>query len=184
VPTGRVGKLTYADFLKIPNDGRRHEIIDGVHYVTPSPAYRHQVLLGRLHLSLGQYLADRPLGDLVLGPYDILLSDYDVVEPDLLYVSRARRERITESKLQGSPDLVVEILSPSTRRRDLGIKRALYTRTGVLEYWIVDPKLDELTVCVRDGNVLGSRLLTKEDGDALKSALFPGWALPLPTLFE
>lgn len=183
MPTGRVGKLTYADFLKIPDDGRRHEIIDGVHYVTPSPAYRHQVLLGTLHLSLGQYLAAHPLGDLVLGPFDILLSDYDAVEPDLLYVSHARRERITESKLQGSPDLVVEILSPSTRRRDLGIKRALYERTGVIEYWLVDPKAEAVTLCARESSVFRPHPLAKDAGDSLTSPLFPGWALPLSALF-
>jgi Uma2 family endonuclease len=134
-------KLTYADFLLFPDDGKRHELIDGVHYVTPCPNFTHQELLGRLHLAIGTFLVNRRhLGRVVLSPFDVVMSNHDIVEPDLLFIAGDQQAIITEANVQGAPALVVEILSPSTRRRDEGIKRQLFERTGVREYWIVDPK--------------------------------------------
>ena len=126
-------RLTYEDFLGFPDDGRRHELIDGEHYVTPSPTARHQELSGRLHLALGAYLRASPLGKLYYAPLDVLLSDHDVVEPDLLFVSNARLG-IIGATVQGAPDLAIEIVSPSSRRTDELTKRGLFERAGVGEY--------------------------------------------------
>ena len=131
--------LTYDDYLLFPDDGLRHEIIGGEHYVTASPVTRHQrILLNLCHL-IQTYLDEQPTGELLPGPVDVLLSENDIVVPDLLYVSRERSPIITEKNVPGAPDLVIEILSPSTRSRDKRLKRDLYDRAGVNEYWLVDP---------------------------------------------
>ena len=120
-------KLTYDDFLLFPDDGQRHELIDGEHYVTPSPNIRHQEISGRLYLLIGTWLNSRRLGKIFYAPLDVRFSMFDVVEPDLLYVSNERAaDLLTGQCVMGSPDLVVEIGSPSTRQRDETIKRRLY----------------------------------------------------------
>ena len=140
-------RLTYDDFVLFPDDGKRHEIIDGEHYVTPSPNLRHQELVGRLHIEVALYLRDHPqAGQVFLSPLDVVLSYYDVVEPDLLFVAGDQTAIMTEKNIQGPPALVVEVLSKSTRKRDAQIKRRLFERTGVREYWLVDPELDTVQV--------------------------------------
>ncbi len=136
-------KLTYDDFVLFPDDGQRHELIDGEHYVTPSPATKHRRVLGYLHLLIGNYLEVHPIGQVFLAPFDIVLSRFDVVEPDLLYMSSARAQEIlTDQHVRGTPELVVEIASPGTRRRDEGIKRRLYERSGVSDTgsWMQTPR--------------------------------------------
>jgi Uma2 family endonuclease len=181
------GRLTYEDFLLLPDDGLRHEIIDGEHYVTPSPNQRHQVLVGRLHLSLGAFLEDRPdIGRLFLSPFDVVFSFHDVVEPDLVFVAADQLGILTAQNIQGTPALVIEILSPSTRKRDREIKRLLYERTGVREYWLVDPDVASVTVHRRaaDGTFPVAAALTADGRETLESPLLPGWSLALPRLFR
>ena len=142
-PLGSESRLTYDDLLLFPDDGLRHEIIDGEHFVAPCPNIRHQVLLGRLHFEIELYLRQRPgIGLVLLSPFDVVFTKWDVVEPDLLFVATARTGILTEKNVQGAPSLVVEILSPGTRRRDEGLKRQLFYLGGVGEYWMVDPELD------------------------------------------
>ena len=179
-------KLTYDDFVLFPDDGKRHELIDGEHYVTPSPNIRHQQLLGRLHLLIGGWLQTNPIGEMFLSPLDVVFSDVDVVEPDLLFISSHRAaDIITPKHVRGAPDLVVEIGSPSTRKRDETIKRRLYERAGVAEYWVVDPDLDVVRVYRRTDAGFGRPLeLAKEAGDTLATPLLPGLELPLVRIFE
>ena len=179
-------RLTYDDFLLFPEDGKRHELIDGVHYVTASPGLGHQELLGRLHLAIGNFLVGRRhLGRVFLSPLDVVLSYYDVVEPDLLFVAGDQQDILTEANVQGPPALVVEILSPSTRRRDEGIKRKLFEAKGIREYWIVDPKALRLTVFRRRGDGQFSRLAELNAGQALQleTPLLPDFALSIDDLF-
>ena len=110
-------KLTYDDFLLFPDDGKRHELIDGEHYVTPSPNLKHQAIVRNLVTTIGSFLRTHPVGKVYVAPLDVVFSHFDVVEPDLLYVSEARRDVLTAQNVQGAPDLVVEVGSPSTRRR-------------------------------------------------------------------
>src|SRR3990172_7956657 len=111
-------RLTYDDFLLFPDDGKRHELIDGEHYVTPSPSLRHQQLLGRLYFAVEEHLRAHPaLGEVYVAPLDVVFSHWDVVEPDLLFVAGDQREILTEQNIVGAPALVVEILSPGTRKR-------------------------------------------------------------------
>jgi len=182
----RGARLTYDDFVRIPGDGKRHEIIDGVHYVTPSPVLRHQQLLGRLHVTIFTFLEGHPeFGQVFLSPLDTVFSPWDVVEPDLLLVAGDQLEILTEPNIQGAPVLVVEILSPSTRARDRGIKRQLFDRGGVREYWIVDPKAQEVTIYRRsaDGGFPKVAQLSAADAATVVSPLLPGFSLPLVKLF-
>ncbi len=177
-------RLTYDDYVRIPDDGMRHEIIDGVHYVTPSPVRRHQVLLGRLHLAIAKYLEiNADCGEVYLSPLDTVFTRWDVVEPDLLFVAADQRHILTDANVQGPPALVIEILSPGTRKRDLGIKRDLFDRGGVREYWIVAPEEHELMVQRRDASgslVVVARLHGDEE---LTTPLLPGFTLSLAKFF-
>ena len=177
-------KLTYDDFVNFPDDGQRHELIDGEHYVTPSPATVHQRLVGRLYLALGNWLQDHPIGEVFLAPFDVVLSRHDVVEPDLLVVLSDQSDIVTPAHVRGAPALVIEVLSPGTRRRDLGLKRLLYDRVGVREYWLVDPDDRTVTICRRsiDGGFSADAPLR---GDGLiNCAVLPGFSLRLDQLFQ
>ena len=180
-------RLTYDDFLLFPDDGKRHELIDGVHYVTPAPRVRHQELVGRLHLALGNYLSEHPTaGRVLLAPVDVVLSNHDIVEPDLLVIAGDQTGIVTEKNVQGAPALVIEVMSKSTRKRDAQIKRRLFEQVGVREYWLVDPELDTVQVLRLSS---GQRLvrveeLTAEDGGTLSTPLLPGLAIDIRTLFR
>jgi len=182
-------KLTYDDFLLFPEDGKRHELIDGEHYVTPAPNFAHQNIIGNLYFLLRGWTETHPIGRAMLSPFDVVFSRFDVVEPDLLYMSADReREILTDLNVQGSPELVVEVASKSTRKRDETIKLRLYERMGVSEYWVVDPWRDVLRVYRRDG-AGGERFaapiqLSREASDVLESPLLPGLTMPLQQIFR
>jgi Uma2 family endonuclease len=179
-------RLTAAEFLRIPDDGKMHELIDGVHYVTPSPKLSHQELVGRLHLAIGNFLSTRRhLGRLFLARLDVVMSEYDVVEPDLLLVSGDQLDILTEANVQGAPALVIEVLSPSTRRRDEGIKRKLFDEKGVREYWLVDPKGCRVSICRRapDGSFPIVANLEAGSNDRLTTPLLPEFSLAMADLF-
>lgn len=179
-------RLTYEDLEYFPDDGKRREIIDGELYVTPSPNVRHQVLVGRLHIAIGNHLAGHPgTGRVFLSPLDVVLSPHDVVEPDLLFVGSDQLDVLTVKNVQGAPALVIEVLSRGTRKTDEQVKRRLFARVGVREYWLVDPELDLIKVSRRgeDGSFRRVAELTAEDSDTLTSALLPGFTLALSAFF-
>jgi len=179
-------KLTYDDFMLFPDDGKRHELIDGEHYLTPSPNIGHQEILGRFYLGIGNWLAEHPIGRVYFAPLDVVFSHFDVVEPDLLYMSNERAaEIITPIHVHGVPELVVEIGSKSTRLRDETIKRRLYERSGVSEYWFVDPEVDVVRVYRREGSRFSRATeLSREAGDVLTTSLLPGLDLELSRIFN
>jgi Uma2 family endonuclease len=179
-------RLTYQDFLGFPDDGKRHEIIDGVHYVTPSPNLRHQKLSGRLHYALEDYLRRHPgVGEVFYAPFDVVFSNWDVVEPDLLLVLTGQRSILTEQNVQGAPALVVEILSPGTRRRDETIKRRLFERGGVREYWLVDPRNQSIVIFRRaaDGAFPRVATLQADQSATLITPLLPDFHLDVAQFF-
>lgn len=139
-----ITKLTYSDYVQLPEDGRRHEIIDGEHYVSPSPSSAHQDTSRHIQYQLYQPIEEAGLGKVYNAPMDLQLSDTDVVQPDLMVILREHYHIISPSRIIGAPDLIVEIKSPATAERDRGVKRSLYQQHGVPEYWIVD--LDSHTV--------------------------------------
>jgi Uma2 family endonuclease len=179
-------KLTYDDFLLFPDDGKRHELIDGEHYVTQSPNIRHQRISRHLIFLLELWLNEHPVGEVFYAPLDVLFSSFDVVEPDLLYVSIERAAALLAGQhVTGAPDLVVEIGSPGTRQRDETIKRRLYERSDVVEYWVVDPDIDVIRVYRRAGDRFARvEELSSEAGDVLTTALLPGLEIPLSRVFR
>jgi Uma2 family endonuclease len=186
-PTPRDTRLTYDDFLLFPDDGKRHEIIDGEHYVTPSPNTHHQVLVGRLYFEIESFLRQHPgTGRVFMAPFDVLFTRWDIVEPDLLFIAGDQIEILTDKNVQGPPALVIEILSPGTRKRDAGIKLRLFDRGGVREYWLVDPEQNRVSVCRRqpDGSFPFVADLSRERQNELKTPLMPQLTIPLVQLFE
>jgi len=180
-------KLTYDDFVLFPDDGKRHELIDGEHYVTPSPNVRHQQIQGDLFAMIWNYLEARPIGKVFNSPLDVVFSRFDVVEPDIVYLSHERASSVlTKANLQGAPELAIEIGSPSTRQRDETIKRHLYERCGVAEYWVVDPDIDVVRVYRTTGEGKFGRPieLSRETGDVLTTNLLPGLDVPLARIFR
>jgi Uma2 family endonuclease len=179
-------KLTYDDFVLFPDDGKRHELIDGEHYVTPSPNRKHQKISGNLHLLIGAWLEEHPIGQIYYAPFDVIFSRFDVVEPDLLYMSNERAAQVlTDANVQGAPELIIEIGSKGTRKRDETNKRRLYERSGVSEYWIVDPEIDVVRI-FRRGTKSFERPaeLRAESGDTLTTPLLSGLSLPLSRIFR
>jgi Uma2 family endonuclease len=132
--------LTYRDYEALPADGRRYELHEGELAVTPAPGTRHQRVIGTMHVLLHTHVKAHRLGEVFLSPVDCILSDTTVVQPDLVYVDPTRAPLVSERGIEGSPTLVVEILSPSTIAIDRSIKLQLYRRCEVPYYWIIDPE--------------------------------------------
>jgi Uma2 family endonuclease len=178
-------KLTYDDFLRFPDDGRRHELIEGDHYVTPSPTEPHQRAVLELTLALGNYMKSTRVGTLYPAPFDVILSRHDVVEPDLLLVMADQQDAITRRGVVAAPALVVEVLSPGTRQRDLTLKRQLYARHGVREYWMVDPDAQTVVVCraAPAGTLDTVATLSAARSETLISSMLPGFAVAVGGLF-
>ncbi len=177
-------KLTYQDYLRIPEDGKRHEIIDGEHYVTPAPSFGHQRAVVQLIYLLQDFLVRNPLGLLLPAPFDVVLSKHDVVQPDLLFVSNERAGVLNEKNARGAPDLAIEILSLSTRRVDQGVKRQRYERLGVEEYWIVDSQRRTVRIFRRAGSAFGPPLdFAAEAGDVLTTPLLAGLRIQVSEIF-
>ncbi|MYD34475.1 MAG: Uma2 family endonuclease [Acidimicrobiales bacterium] len=181
VPTMEIPSITWQDVQQIPDDGNRYEAIEGSSYMTPAPTFRHQRVGHRLGKALDEVLEQPGHGVVVPAPFGVEFpATGEGVQPDLLFVSNERRGLIANAGLTGAPDLVVEILSPSTASRDRGLKLRLYERQGVREYWIVDS--DKNTVDVwrfgedpaheRFTNTLPVRLGTEEVGSIDLEAVF------------
>ena len=174
-------KLTYADYLKTADD-ERYELLDGELVTSPSPREIHQYILGRLFLRLGTFIYERNLGRIYCSPFDVVLSETDVVRPDLLFVSSGRASIITADNVQGAPDLVVEILSPVTAERDGTMKHDLYARHGVREYWIVDPDARTIMLLRRvRGRFEVEGIYGAEQ--SLRSPTLRGFSMPLQEIF-
>ena len=176
-------RLTYEDYCLLPNDRKRYEIIDGELFVTPSPQTPHQRAVTRITRYLSPFVEDHDLGEVFVSPFDVVFSQFDVVEPDVLYISKARLSVLTKKNVQGAPDLVIEVVSRSTAKIDRTTKLKLYARFGVQEYWIIDPAGPSAEIYRRvKGNL--ALVATLRANDALTSPLFPGFALPLKKLVE
>lgn len=168
-------KFTHADLLLMPNDDKRREIVDGELYVTPSPKFRHQAILTNILGAFLRYLEHHPIGRVIPAPMDVILSDLDVVEPDLLFVLNEHRD-IFQDWVRGAPDLVVEILSPTTASIDRGPKLKAYARFRVPQCWLVDP--DRRSIEIYEFAPEGYRLSrTLGENDSVTSTLLPEFSL-------
>ena len=137
-------RYTYEDYLSLPDNGKRHEIIEGELHMTPAPSVIHQRISLNIVMLLMPFVAGTRRGSVLYAPVDVVLSEEDVIQPDIVYVSKERSSIITQRNIHGAPDLVIEILSERTKTLDKKQKRQLYERHGVKEYWLVDP--DERSV--------------------------------------
>ena len=173
-------KLTYEDYASLPDD-ERYELIDGELMPMPSPKEIHQKILKLMTLRFFSVEA-RGLGTFYFAPFDVILSRFNVVQPDLIFISNARAHIITEDNIRGAPDLLVEILSPSTANYDRTTKRNLYARHGVGEYWLVDPYAKTITVLLLGAGGYDTYAVFGE-GDILTSPALAGFALNLSDLF-
>ena len=175
-------KLTYEDYCAAPADNR-YELLDGELIMVPAPNTRHQRVNAEIYAQLRQFIKERSLGTLLYAPCDVLLSDTVVVQPDLLFVSREREHTITAENVRGAPDLVIEILSPSTSDKDRGIKREIYGRHGVTEYWLVDPVAETVSIHRQRAGVLAAtRTFGREQ--TLRSPLLSGLELHPDDVFS
>ena len=175
-------KLTYQDYARTP-EGEIWELIDGDQFIPSTPGTAHQSVSIRLGSLLHAFVKGRGLGQVYIAPFDVVLSDLDVVQPDLLFISNERSDIITPANVRGAPDLVVEIRSPSTSSRDWTIKRGLYARYGVNEYWVVDPDERKIWVLLLgdDGfDEVGSYGI----GDVLTSPTLEGLTIGLDDIFQ
>jgi len=174
-------RLTYEDYVLIPDDGRRHELIDGEEYVNPAPSTRHQEVTALIHHDIYDHLKRHGGGRVFIAPYDVILSEADVVQPDVTFVSDADAGVITEANIRGVPTLVVEVVSD--RRLDHRIKRDLYARYRVPEYWVVDPDVDRVEVyLLTDGGYATPKIL--ESGQTLTTEAIPGFILDIASLLR
>lgn len=176
-------RLTYEDYCKIPF-GERYELVEGdLRKMTPAPSVFHQEVSGRIEMALRQWVGDRKLGKVYYSPIDVVLSRHNVVQPDILFISRERLGIIKEACIRGAPDLVIEILSPSTEEWDRIIKRQIYGRYGVREYWIVDPEGRSIEVTAHNSKELAT-VQIYSSGMTLSSPLLCGFALEIDDVFR
>lgn len=174
--------LTAEDLAALPDDGNRYEIIGGQLIVSPSLTYRHQRVSMKLGNVLDTYLTNKGIGEIVAAPMDVLLSSNDVVQPDLLVVLNDRSSIVQQGKVIGAPDLVIEILSPSSIEADFLRKSKLYERSGVREYWLVNPEGETVSVRALDGDryVIAGEY---SRGDTLRSTVLDGFEIELSVIF-
>ena len=174
-------KFTYEDYLNTPDD-KRYELLDGELVMPPAPGESHQNVSAMLGWKLTQFAVENRMGRVYHAPFDVVLSNMDVVQPDLIFVSNERAAIITPANIQGAPDLVVEILSPSTAARDKTFKRSLYAKHGITEYWMVD--LTEKTITIlRLGEREFEVVDTYGEGESLTSPTLQGFTLSLDDIF-
>ena len=177
-----VVKFTYEDYRNTPAD-KRYELLEGELVMAPAPRIPHQRVAIELGTRLHTFVKDRGLGQVLSAPSDVLLSNTDVVQPDLLFVSRERSDLLLGGdNVRGAPDLVIEILSPSTSGLDRTLKRRLYAKYGVREYWLVDPNAKTVAVLLMgedDFAVVG----TYGEGQIVTSPTLEGFTFNLDEIF-
>ena len=181
--TPRPIKLTYEDYVTLPDDGRRYEILDGELAVSPSPTVRHQLVVRNLLLALGNWVRAKRVGTVWCAPLDNILAQTTVVQPDVMYVSKARAGIVSERGMEAAPDLVVESLSSSTAAWDRGIKKQLYAQYGVARYWIVNATNNTLDVYSLRGGAY-DRTGHYHGNDVVRVDVPEGFEIPLTELWR
>ena len=175
-------KMTYEQLCLLPEDRNRYELFDGELVMTPSPVARHQEIVGRLHALLLAHVRANSLGKVFVAPLDAIFDQYNVLQPDILYVSRKRVSEVVKERIEGAPDFVVEVLSPSTFYNDLRRKMVIYSQFGVQEYWIVDPETQTIELYQRVGEGLQpARKFSSQE--TFQSPLLVGFQLPVSSIF-
>lgn len=174
--------FTYDDYVNLPDDGNRYEIIEGELVMTPAPKTGHQRISRRLLVQLTLFVEEKRLGEVFDAPCDVVFSPENTVQPDILFVSKEQEKLITDDNIQGAPDWIIEILSPATAYSDLIEKKETYEKFGVKEYWIVDPKKKRIELHgLQEGKY--QLLQKKEKTGKITSELLPGFAVDVKKVF-
>lgn len=180
--TTKKKRFTYRDYLNLPDDGQRYEIIHGDLVMTPAPVPLHQMVSGNIFNLLSTHVKTNQLGFVLYAPCDVVLDELNVVQPDILFITRERAEIITEKNIQGAPDLIIEIISPTTAYYDLVSKKDVYQQFGVKEYWLVDPIRRSVQVLVlTDGKWVADQEVIGDGSVA--SRLLPEFCISLSAIF-
>jgi Uma2 family endonuclease len=179
----RLKVFTYEDYLNLPDNGKRYEIINGELYMAPAPTLDHQDTIGEFYLTIGNFLKTNPIGKIYLAPTDIIFSDIDVMQPDLIFVSKEKFDILTRENIQGAPDLVIEVLSPGTEKRDRTIKLKAYSKFGVSEYWMASDEKATVEVWRRRGKKLEFHAVLGR-AQTLATPLLPGLEISLEKIFQ
>ena len=174
-------RFNYQDYLQLPED-KRYEILDGELYVVPAPNTRHQRISKRILLALIRQAEEKGLGEIFHAPFDVVFSEENIAQPDILFVCKERLSILTEANLPAAPDLAIEILSPGTRKKDLAVKRKIYARFGVREYWIVDPEVNAVEVLTWNESGYVTAGIYRQT-ESLVSPLLPELDLTLAQIF-
>ena len=179
----QVKRWTYEEYRALPEDGTRYEVIEGELLMTPAPTTDHQGVSANLQFILESYIRANHWGKLFAAPVEVYLGDEDFVQPDLVCVAQANRHIITKKNITGVPDLVVEILSPSTARNDRILKMNAYARHQVPHYWIVDPEAKTLEAFEWEKGAY--RLVAaRAEEETFQPALFPNLTISLADLWK
>ena len=182
IPGPKQGEWTYEDYAAIPEDGHRYEVIGGVLYMSPSPNRRHQKIVRKIARYLEDFVENPELGEIGMAPLDVELGHKNVVQPDVFVVLNKHFDRLTETRIIGAPDLVIEVASPGTAKYDRRKKQAAYASAGVPEYWVVTPKNQTIEVLVLEGR--SYRSLGSFSGcDVLPSQVVPNLPVRVEQFF-
>lgn len=175
------GSWTYADYARLPDNGMRYEVLEGALHMSPAPNPRHQLIIGELHGRLFVYLREKPIGRTFLSPIDVRLDETTTVQPDLCFVSQSRQQLVEKSCINGAPDLMIEVLSPSRENYDRSTKFQAYAKAGVPEYWIVDPEAKAIEVNVLRGEAYAPVVFSGTN--SIRSEVLPDLALIVSEVF-
>ncbi len=175
-------KMTYDQYCLLPEDRNQYELFDGELVMTPSPTRQHQEIVGKLFRRLAAHVDEQLLGEVYIAPLDTIFDQYTILQPDILFVCKARLPEVGRERIEGAPDLVVEVLSPTTFHKDLRRKMAVYSQFGVREYWIVDPEVRaiELHCQAEKGLELSRRFSSQE---TFESRLLSGFQIVVSSIF-
>jgi Uma2 family endonuclease len=174
--------FTYEDYLELPDDGRRYEIVEGELFMSTAPTPNHQLIVGNLFAVLFNYLRAHPIGKVILAPVEVYFSETNIVQPDLVFVSNERTNIIKPAQIQGAPDLVIEVLSPGTEKRDRTVKMKTYAKFGVPEDWMAKEQSGVVeVVSLQKAHFEQAGRYGKSQ--KLTSPLFPGLEIPVQDIF-
>jgi Uma2 family endonuclease len=183
IPSTPKIQFTYEDYLELPDDGKRYEIIDGELYMSNTPTTKHQLISGKFFGLLFIYLQSHPIGILMSAPLEVFFSKTNLAQPDVVFICNSRGDIVKPEHVKGAPDLVIEVLSPSTEKRDRTVKLKMYAKFGVQEYWMAKEKTATVEIYrLQKGELVLVARLGKSD--VLTSPLFPGLEIPLAEIFN
>lgn len=171
--------LTYDDYLTLPNDGKRYEIIEGELTMSPAPEPDHQDVIGNIYSALRNFVRAHSLGKVYVSPIDVVLSMTDIVQPDIVFIAAERLAFVKKKNIVAAPDIVIEVLSPSTEINDRTRKKVLYEKFGVKEYWIADMDAMAVEIYSLQGSQFGTPKVFK-NSESVASAILTGFSFPPP----